>query len=153
MKILKQSEIKQLRGELLKRQNGLCALCGNEIDSPCLDHSHKRNGGTGLIRGVICRGCNALLGKIENNARRNRIKGPLSFWMCDAARYIDNSRTEYLHPTEVKKPKKLKKSSYNEVRKHFKGKGKFHEYPKSGKLTIKLKKAFEKSGIEPEFYK
>jgi hypothetical protein len=155
MKILKQSDIKPLRDKLLKRQNGLCALCGHEVDNPCLDHSHKKNGGTGLVRSVICRGENALLGKIENNARRNKITNLIIF-LRDAANYLEKEHTEYIHPTEIKL-KKLKKSSYNKVEKYFNGygingKGKFPEYPKSGKLTVRLGKAFKKSGIKPEFY-
>jgi hypothetical protein len=76
----------------------------------------------------------------------------------DAANYLEKEHTEYLHPTELKKTRKLKKSSYNKVRKYFNGGGtnglgRFSEYPVTGKLTVRLAKAFKKAGIEPEFYK
>lgn len=66
---------------LLSLQGGKCALCGSDFpqgfhgyarkparlsaawwQSWCLDHDHA----TDRIRDVLCRGCNALLGKVEN---------------------------------------------------------------------------------------
>ena len=68
---LKLTEIKKYREQELKKQNGLCLLCREPIDvkEAVLDHCHK----TGYIRGVLHRGCNAFLGKVENNLKRNRI--------------------------------------------------------------------------------
>jgi len=43
-------------------QSGLCAICGIEDTNWCLDHDHR----TGKVRGVLCTGCNILLGQIEN---------------------------------------------------------------------------------------
>lgn len=50
-------------------QNGLCPLCGKEIDitvkgEGVIDHDHD----TGEIRGVLHRSCNAAEGKIANAA-------------------------------------------------------------------------------------
>jgi hypothetical protein len=55
----------------LAAQGGLCALCGEPIETgkAVLDHDHK----TGLIRGVLHRGCNALEGTITNALPRNLI--------------------------------------------------------------------------------
>jgi hypothetical protein len=50
--------------ELLKKQNGVCALCCKLPDSNrrlAVDHNHK----TGKIRGLLCSRCNNLLGQIE----------------------------------------------------------------------------------------
>ena len=55
---------------LLKEQNGNCAVCGRPISlgvmgnksDYVLDHCHD----TGLVRGVLHRGCNGALGKAEN---------------------------------------------------------------------------------------
>ena len=68
MRRLKPSEIKRFREELLAAQGFKCALCGETLfrEDAVLDHHHK----CGWIRGVLHRGCNALLGKIENNWRR-----------------------------------------------------------------------------------
>ncbi len=52
---------------LLASQGFKCSICGQllEHDSSdaCLDHNHK----TGEIRGVLCRLCNAYLGKYNDN--------------------------------------------------------------------------------------
>lgn len=57
---LKQSELKEYREKLLKEQNGICPLCGGEIESdPVLDHCHKY----GHVRQVLHRICNTALGK------------------------------------------------------------------------------------------
>jgi hypothetical protein len=48
---------------LLKKQGGLCAICGGENNGKHLvvDHDHK----TGKVRGLLCGGCNHALGFIE----------------------------------------------------------------------------------------
>ena len=68
---LKHTEIKKYREQELKKQNGLCLLCREPLDikEAVLDHCHT----TGYIRGILHRGCNCLLGKIENNLKRNRV--------------------------------------------------------------------------------
>jgi hypothetical protein len=64
-----------------------------------LDHDHKG----GHIRAVLHRGCNALLGRIENNAPRHGLKTEqLINFLTGAARYIDvhqENRTGLIHPT------------------------------------------------------
>jgi len=49
--------------EMFDRQNGCCAICGEpEIGRRLsVDHNHK----TGQVRALLCQGCNASLGKIE----------------------------------------------------------------------------------------
>lgn len=46
--------------ELLKSQNGVCAICENTNGKKrlCVDHCHK----TGKLRGLLCDPCNTLLG-------------------------------------------------------------------------------------------
>lgn len=69
---LKSTQVKQHRDDLLAAQGGRCALCGETVtDDPVLDHDHT----TGLVRSVLHRGCNAMLGHIENNRARNYLKG------------------------------------------------------------------------------
>lgn len=54
--------------EMLKSQNYLCAICG--VDKPSKsgkkdwhgDHDHN----TGIARGILCAGCNTLLGRLES---------------------------------------------------------------------------------------
>lgn len=91
-------EIKPLRERLLSEQGHLCALCSEPIEGDAvLDHDHS----SGLIRCVLHRGCNALLGKIENNMARNRVN------ISRLAKISDNlityltadPATDLLHPT------------------------------------------------------
>lgn len=71
MNRLKSTEIKSTRERLLKEQQGLCALCKEAIapGEAVLDHCHS----TGQLRSVLHRGCNAYIGALENNQKRNRI--------------------------------------------------------------------------------
>ena len=68
---LKSAAISAYRELELASQGGLCALCSEPIETgkAVLDHDHK----TGLIRGVLHRGCNALEGNITNALPRNLI--------------------------------------------------------------------------------
>jgi hypothetical protein len=99
---LKYKEVKPLREKLLKDQAGCCALCSQPvIDDAVLDHCHK----TGVIRGVLHRGCNALLGKIENNMPRNRVDmGRLASIAESLIKYlVADPKSEFLHPTHKEK--------------------------------------------------
>jgi hypothetical protein len=91
-------EIKPLREQLLSEQGHLCALCSEPIEGDAvLDHDHD----SGLIRCVLHRGCNALLGKIENNMARNRVNiGRLSNISKNLITYLTaDPSTDLLHPT------------------------------------------------------
>lgn len=96
---LKHTEVKPFRLQQLERQNNCCSLCGEPltIEEAVLDHCHT----TGVLRGVLHRGCNALLGKIENNMPRNRVNlGRLSNIANNLIKYLtDDPISEYLHPT------------------------------------------------------
>lgn len=53
----------ELFGERLILQNYLCAICKKDIDETShADHNHD----TGMPRGILCHGCNTLLGRIES---------------------------------------------------------------------------------------
>lgn len=57
-------------------QHHQCAICGHPIDvRSALDHSHR----TGAARGILCRNCNLLLGRVEG--------GSLDFFL-NAAAYL-----------------------------------------------------------------
>jgi hypothetical protein len=154
-KQLKSTEIPKLREKLLEKQNGICPICKRDIKDACLDHSHtKRIKGTGFIRGVLCRTCNVFIAKSENNCARYGIaQNDLPTILRSCAIYLERPHHPYIHPSERPKERKLKKSSYNKLRKSYSGKAKFPEYPKSGRLTKQLKQLFNKYNIEPEFYK
>ena len=48
---------------MLGRQGGLCAICGQPMDKPSLDHNHV----TGKVRGFLCDHCNRGLGYFKDN--------------------------------------------------------------------------------------
>lgn len=65
---LKAAEIPVVKAKLLTEQHYTCGLCPETLTvaTSCLDHNHR----TGLIRGVLCRNCNGIEGKIHNLANR-----------------------------------------------------------------------------------
>lgn len=68
---LKASEVAKQRANMLIAQGGKCKLCKLPVNptEAALDHCHK----TGHCRGVLHRGCNAMLGHIENNMPRHKL--------------------------------------------------------------------------------
>lgn len=100
MQKLKASEVAAYRTTLLNEQNGHCALCGDRIeagDVAVLDHDHK----TGHCRGVLHRGCNSMLGVIENGrARYGLLGGRLGRMLAGIFNYIHAIHEHRpLHPT------------------------------------------------------
>lgn len=53
--------------ELLEKQNGKCVICETSGDSkntfPCVDHCHD----SGMVRGLLCKYCNASLGLMRDD--------------------------------------------------------------------------------------
>lgn len=49
--------------ELVRLQNGCCAICHKEVKELVVDHDHK----TGKLRSLLCRKCNALLGMCDDS--------------------------------------------------------------------------------------
>lgn len=93
---LTQRELGEWRDRTLQdKQHGLCSLCLRPIakGAACADHDHK----TGHLRGVLCRGCNSLLGKIENNAPRYGLQQPALFTMLKQVEWY-LSRDHGLNP-------------------------------------------------------
>lgn len=98
MRKLKQSELATERARMLKEQGGVCRLCSLPLplSNAVVDHDHT----TGLVRAVLHRGCNSLLGKVENNAARYGVKNIPAFGH-GLARYVQDfatDRTGLIHP-------------------------------------------------------
>ncbi len=104
---LRYSEIKPFRDQLLVKQQGCCALCGEIVaGDEVLDHDHK----TGKIRQVLHRGCNSLLGKIENNLARNRVTAVrLRHFSANLIKYIEQEYEDIVHPTYLTKEERKMK--------------------------------------------
>lgn len=104
---LKYKEIKTYREEQLQHQSYKCALCGEIIqDDAVLDHCHK----TGKLRQVLHRGCNSMLGKIENNMPRSQMTiDRLKTFAERLVSYMETQHTEVLHPTyKTKEERKMR---------------------------------------------
>lgn len=49
---------------LLKKQNGKCAICGERSEKKLhVDHNHE----TGRVRGLLCHNCNITIGRMKEN--------------------------------------------------------------------------------------
>lgn len=97
MQRLKVSEVGPIRERLIVQQGGRCALCQLPITQPVLDHDHT----TGAVRGALHNGCNALLGKLENNYKRYGVVN-LAAFANGVAPYLQRhmtNQTGLLHPT------------------------------------------------------
>lgn len=96
---LTSTQVKPTRLALLTKQSGRCQLCGLpcSADEAVLDHNHN----TGAVRGVLHRGCNSLLGKLENNAARYGVRdiGIFANGVANYLRMHITNITGYLHPT------------------------------------------------------
>lgn len=103
MRRLKASEVVVVRAAILaKRQEGKCAICSTPLTvaNGCLDHDHA----TGIVRGVLCRNCNGMEGKIKTAVTRGKrgmsandyLGAMLLYWMHHAT-----DRTGLLYPTHL----------------------------------------------------
>ena len=106
MQKLKSSQIAPVRTSLLSTQNGKCAVCSGPCSATLarLDHCHT----TGAVRGTLCNGCNALLGKVENNAPRFGVRN-LSSFLHGAAAYLQKHMTNItglIHPLHLTEDEK-----------------------------------------------
>lgn len=170
------SELGVVRAILLEQQGSKCAICQVTLDpkdpTNChVDHQHLFKSeelgvnGAGLIRGVLCRDCNALEGKIWNAIHRFQktdLEDPVgsrSAWVSNLLAYwnSNHSRQErILHPKE-RRIERLQKSEYNRLIKvykllttSYKKDGTLKEPPKfTGRWSPALKKLkeIEESGV------
>lgn len=51
---------------LVGHQQGLCAVCGEQVKKLCIDHDHE----TGVVRGLLCSPCNVGLGHLKDDPAR-----------------------------------------------------------------------------------
>ena len=52
-------------GDMIKQQDNKCAICGDNFEEKiCVDHNHN----SGVVRGLLCNGCNVGLGAFRDNA-------------------------------------------------------------------------------------
>lgn len=163
---MKQKDIRPLKEKLWLKNDKKCPVLDKEIplEKMALDHAHKRKDEEyseykGVIREALDFRVNAVLGKLENSLKRTGLSYDDDFDIgtflrnaadyFDSGAYIDEEGNYYIHPKEVKKEPMVSKRNYNSLKKAYDKKAKFPEYPKSGKLTVKLKELFEEYEIPP----
>jgi 5-methylcytosine-specific restriction endonuclease McrA len=159
---LKRKDIPKYRLKLLSQQNFTCQICQVKIpqsgQGSALDHQHRRrksdpiglNGG-GLIRGVLCRGCNIIEGKVWNNAHRFGKQDNIPQLLRNMAVYLEQKNYPWIHPSEAPKEPKVSKRQYNKLRKTIKRK-QLRSPPvlsKRQKLTKDLDRLFKIHEISP----
>jgi len=106
MKYLSQNKIKDYRNANKPKQ---CPVLKVQTDDWVLDHDHQ----TGLVRGVISRQANSLLGKVENFFLRmcKQDKSKLPEVLRAMASYLERETLDVLHPVGlVQLTKKFKNS-------------------------------------------
>jgi len=98
-------DIKAQRELQLKKQKGVCPLCKTIIQSEdaALDHCHS----TGLVRMVLHRWCNSVLGRVENWSKRVGKTDHLTF-LKNTTVYLEGTHTDLIHPTHGKKKSRKK---------------------------------------------
>lgn len=107
------SQVAAIRATMLAKQGGKCALCKEKIAAgeAVLDHDHK----TGHIRGVLHRGCNAALGRIENNAPRDKLTtaARLHAFCCNVTAYHfgDYTQNPLHHTYRTAEEKRLRRNA------------------------------------------
>jgi len=97
---LKQSELAEFRTQLWEAQGKRCALSGEPLllSDAVVDHNHT----TGEVRGVLSRGANSMLGKIENHMRIAKLNTPakLAKFLAGVVPYIYNhAKHDVMYPT------------------------------------------------------
>lgn len=102
--MMRTKDIPEVKQRILKEQGYRCLLCKVDLRriqsrNICLDHCHK----TGFIRGVLCRNCNGVLGKVENLATRAKKDLTHVMWLDHAVGFLkDTSKApayDLIHPT------------------------------------------------------
>lgn len=105
---IKHAQIAAIREELLRRQNGLCAICGRSMtkaDGPVLDHDHD----TGLVRCTVHRSCNAAEGKVRIKAHWAHRGVSQTDFLIGLGKYLEKHKKnprELLHSSWLSKKEK-----------------------------------------------
>ena len=111
MKYLPSSKLKQWRQDNLPSK---CPIFKCRFNDAVVDHCHD----TGLIRGVLHRQSNAWAGKIENSWKRfgqNNSKVSLPDALRALADYLENARTDVMHPVGLTQKCKRFKRFPNDI--------------------------------------
>ena len=98
---LKTSEITGIRDQILKRQDGKCAICDRFVrgrDVAVQDHNHD----TGYIRGVLHASCNGIEGRMKSLGHRGHAGVTSEDYIIGLGKYLELHKTPRiaaLHPS------------------------------------------------------
>lgn len=92
----------QMRKAALGKPCPLCHEPMTDLKLMVCDHDHK----TGEIRGVICRWCNAQLGKMENAANRAKRELTVEEWLANAMTWRLTAHSGLIYPTHKSEAEK-----------------------------------------------
>lgn len=169
---MKGGDLKEFRIQKHKEQLGICPILHQRIpiEDMVVDHCHKKKSevagvdGKGLVRGVIERSANVIEGKLTNAYTRYGLRKynvSLPNFLRNLADYLEDPPLDYLqliHPKEAPEIPKVMKRSYNKLKTKHNASGtrklkKFPDFPKSGKMTVGLQKAYDYYKMKAEYYK
>jgi Recombination endonuclease VII len=101
---LTRTQLTAYRYQTWDEQGRCCGLTGRPLafEDAVVDHCHT----TGVIRGVIDRGANSMLGKIENHRRIARMTSDkdLSLFLNNVVSYLRKGETQAMRPDAVLYP-------------------------------------------------
>lgn len=112
---VKRSELVTIKRAIIKEQKGLCPICGKTLlnttaRNMVVDHDHE----TGVIRGVLHRGCNGVEGKVLRYLNTWGKCKTLSEMIRTLERLVKywkkhkTPQTEYIYPTHKTEYEKKK---------------------------------------------
>ena len=126
-KRITRAQLVTVKRQLIAKANGACPLCGcNLLALPpanvVVDHCHD----TGVIRGVLCRGCNGAEGKVKNSVQRWGKAKDVVKYLKRLLAYYETPSTSYIYPShKTDDEKRLARNA--KARKAYKAK-KLEEY-------------------------
>ena len=143
------ADVKKVREELIKEQNGLCAITGTPTASNnfALDHKHDDEQ---LVRGAAHKQANAALGKLENLAVRYLYWYPegLPQFLIACAEYINKDPDRrWRHPGWLKKAN----TSFNKLKEGQKDAVLLELGQSECKNGVERKKAFQRALLTRSF--
>jgi hypothetical protein len=162
-----QKDIKPIREKLHRKNKGLCPILKIPLlpKDSALDHAHQSSKVSdtveGQIRSTIHKYANSLEGSMRSKYLRSGVAKYISFehFLYNLWLYLMEYREPLLHPSHAPKPRKLMKKSYNNLKREIQKYNQYTKkpikipfYPKSKRLTKRLKELYEEFGMFPEYY-
>lgn len=126
-KRITRAQLVVVKRKLIANQNGVCPLCKVNLlslapNNVVVDHCHD----TGVIRGVLCRGCNGAEGKVKSSVQRWGKAKDVVLYLKRLLEYYETPSTSYVYPShKTEEEKRIARNA--KARKAYKAK-KLEEY-------------------------